>query len=783
MKIAIVTLFSDNYGNKLQNYALQALLESMGHEVKTIIIKDGVKFHLLQSKNESIKKLRPRYVSQVISSRFKNKYPYKNQRDGIRASVKYGKTAFPKQLTEARRKAFETFSEQFLHIDNNILNQGANWNSGKYDAYICGSDQIWNPTYASTGAAYFLQFAPEYKRIAFAPSFGLSSIPDALHTLYKEWLNGIPYLSVREEQGAKIIKELTGRDALVVPDPTLCLGREQWGQVEKKPTFANDQPYVLTYFLGNETNKYRRYIEAYAKQAGAKIINLFDMREPEYFAADPAEFVWLVHHAKAMFTDSFHGTVFSIIFHTPFLAFDRVESGGTGISSRIETLLKMAGLEIRQFGRIIVNDFSIIDFSQSDKAIFERVKTAKSFLSDSLRAAEIEARKVDSQEPLQYVQRKTNDCTGCAACVGVCPVNCITMEADEEGFRYPKIDLDKCIHCNKCRKLCEKARSEIVEQRNEKAYVSYSKNTDIRSTSSSGGIFSELANRVIDLGGSVYGVGFTENWYVTHQCAESKSEVEKLRGSKYVQSEMDSCFVEIRDKLEQDKLVYFSGTPCQVDGLLTFLKKEYDNLITQDIICHGVPSPDVWKEYVNIRSKGEPISRISFRDKTYGWHYFSMYIHSGKRKYIKRADEDTFIRLFLDNVILRPSCYNCHHKHLHRKADITIADCWGNTSGVKDDDKGISLIFANTEKGQRLISEISGNLEMNEIPFEKAVSSQGAMTKSVPYNQNRELFFSMAKEFGMGNTLDKWYGSSNPMLIKRKIGYRKYKLAKRIRKK
>lgn len=783
MKIGIVTIFGDNYGNKLQNYALQALLESMGHEVKTIIVKDGVKFHLLQSKNESIKKLRPRYVSQVMSSRFKNKYPYKNQRDGIRASVKYGKTAFPKQLSEARRKAFETFSEQFLHIDNNILNQGANWNSGKYDAYICGSDQIWNPTYASTGAAYFLQFASEKMRIAFAPSFGLSSIPDALQPLYREWINDIPYLSVREEQGAKIIKELTGRDALVVPDPTLCLSREQWGQVEKKPTFADDQPYVLTYFLGNETNKYRRYIEAYAKQAGAKIINLFDMREPEYFAADPAEFVWLVHHAKAMFTDSFHGTVFSIIFHTPFLAFDRVESGGTGISSRIETLLKMAGLEIRQFGRIIVNDFSIIDFSQSDKAIFERVKIAKSFLSDSLRAAEIEARKVDSQEPLQYVQRNMNDCTGCAACVGVCPVNCITMEADEEGFRYPKIDLDKCIHCNKCRKLCEKAQSEIVEQRNEKAYVSYSKNTEIRSTSSSGGMFSELANRVIDSDGSVYGVGFTENWHVTHQCAESKSEVEKLRGSKYVQSEMDSCFVEIRDKLEQDKLVYFSGTPCQVDGLLAFLDKEYDNLITQDIICHGVPSPEVWKEYVNIRSKGEPISRISFRDKTYGWHYFSMCIKTEKKKYLRRLDEDVYIRLFLDNVTLRPSCYNCHHKHLHRKADITIADCWGNTSGVKDDDKGISLAFANTEKAQRLIDEISENLENKEIPFEKAVSSQGAMTKSVPYNQNRDLFFSMIKDHGMENTLEKWYGSSNPMLIKRKIGYRKYKLAKRIRKK
>lgn len=781
MKVAIVTLFGDNYGNKLQNYALQALLESMDHEVKTIIVKDGVKLNCPESRKDRLKKLTPKYVFRVMLSRFKNKYPYKNQRDGIRASIKFGKTESPKELTETRRTAFKSFSDQFLHIVENTLFPGESKYIDIYDAYICGSDQIWNPTYKSTGSAYFLQFAPEYKRIAFAPSFGLSRIPDALHTLYKKWLNGIPYLSVREEQGAKIIKELTGRDALVVPDPTLCLNREQWEEAEKKPEFADGQPYVLTYFLGNETNKYRRFIEAYAKQAGAKIINLFDMREPEYYVTDPAEFIWLIHHAKAMFTDSFHGTVFSIIFHTPFLVFDRIESGGTKMSSRIETLLKMTNLENQQFGKGSEKEFSGVDFSSSDYEISIRAELAKEYLIDSLYKVKEESREITVREPLPFVQENKNDCTGCAACVGVCPVNCITMEADKEGFRYPKIDLDKCIHCNKCRKLCEAAQSEIVEKRNEKAYVSYSKNTEIRFTSSSGGMFSELANRVIDSGGSVYGVGFTENWHVTHQCAESKSEVEKLRGSKYVQSEMDSCFVEIRDKLEQDKLVYFSGTPCQVDGLLTFLNKEYDNLITQDIICHGVPSPEVWKEYVNIRSKGQPISRISFRDKTYGWHYFSMCIETNQKNYVKRLDEDVYTRLFLDNVILRPSCYNCHHKHLHRKADITIADCWGNTSGVKDDDKGISLIFANTEKGQRLISEISGNLEMNEIPFEKAVSSQGAMTKSVPYNQNRDLFFSLVEESGMRKTIEKWYGGKNPVLLKSKIGYRKYKLAKIIK--
>ena len=212
----------------------------MSHvELYSIIIKDGVKLNCLESRKDKLKKLAPMYVFQVMSSRFKNKYPYKNQRDGIRASIKFGKTESPKELTETRRTAFKSFSDQFLHIVENTLLPGESKYIDIYDAYICGSDQIWNPTYKSTGSAYFLQFAPEYKRIAFAPSFGLSRIPDALHTLYKKWLNGIPYLSVREEQGAKIIKELTGRDALVVPDPTLCLTRKQWGQVEKKPSFTS----------------------------------------------------------------------------------------------------------------------------------------------------------------------------------------------------------------------------------------------------------------------------------------------------------------------------------------------------------------------------------------------------------------------------------------------------------------------------------------------------------------------------------------------------------------
>ena len=582
---------------------------------------------------------------------------------------------------------------------------------------------------------------------------------------------------MREEKGAQLIKELTGRDVPVLPDPTLCLSRDQWESVESKPGFADDQPYVLTYFLGNETNKYRKFIENYAKQIDAKIIDLFDMREPEYYSADPAEFVWLIHHAKAMFTDSFHGTVFSLIFHTPFLVFDRIESGGMGMSSRIETLLGMVGSEDRMFGK--TTDITGIDFARADKIIASRAETAKDFLGGALRGVENASAGDDAVSP--YVLSKKALCTGCAACAGACPVKCITMEADSEGFRYPVIDKSKCIHCGKCERICSEASAE-VDRSSEKAYAAWSKNTVLRSSSSSGGLFSELAGQILSLGGTVYGAGFDDDFKVIHKSADSAESLSALRGSKYVQSQTDACYSEIKDKLNNGEYVYFSGTPCQVDGLLAYLGKEYEKLFTQDIICHGVPSPSVWQEYLALKAKGSRVERVSFRDKTYGWHYFSMLIKTEKGKYIKRLDEDVFTRLFLENVILRPSCYTCRHKHLHRKADITIADCWGGTFGMKDEDKGISLAFANTEKGQKLMDKISGNLEIKEIPFEKASSAQGAMTKSVPYNQNRELFFSMAEKSGIRKTIEEWFGSDSEMLMKRKIGYRKYKIARRIKK-
>ena len=776
MKIGIITLFGENYGNKLQNLAVQKLFESKGCEAETIIVK--VKNGIIKptSLKHKLKKLNPLYIIKVLKQRFKNKYHYKNSRDGIIKSVRFVKKTNIDRLYKSREASFEQFTKQNLKLADfeltldNINDSRIN----EYDYFVAGSDQVWNPTYPHTSCINFLTFAPKHKRIALAPSFGLSSLPEYVKPIYKKWIGEIPSLSVRENKGAEIIKELTGRNAVVLADPTLCVSRQDWEKVEKKPTFDTAKPFVFTYFLGNETNSYRSFVEKYAKNNGYEIINIFDLREPEFYSVNPAEFVYLIHNAKMVFTDSFHGTVFSLIMHTPFVVFDRIENGGISMSSRIETLLNKFSMNKRHFNELDKKQIDNIDFSNVDQTIKNLQTETDGFLDKALQTKSFEE---ENKTFVEFLNNKI-DCCGCHACYNVCTQNCITMNADSEGFWYPNIDFNKCVHCNMCQKVCPAVTENKIENK-PVAYLGYNKNSIVRINSSSGGMFTPIAEYIIDRGGTVFGAAFNDRFEVEHSKVETLEELSKLRGSKYVQSKIGDTYKQVKSLLKDGKLVLFTGTPCQIEGLYSYLGKiNTENLFTQDIICHGVPSPKVWQEYLQYRANGAEIKNVSFRDKKYGWHYFSMRIDTDKKKYTKRLDEDLFIRLFLDNTILRPSCYDCKFKKEVRISDFTLADCWRPNSvksQLKDDDKGLSMMFVNTEKGKALFDKISDSYVIQNINYDLAIKSQSAATQSVTMNPNRKRFFSSVERSGFAFVPSNWYRFNPLGELKKKVIYYKGK--------
>ena len=341
-------------------------------------------------------------------------------------------------------------------------------------------------------------------------------------------------------------------------------------------------------------------------------------------------------------------------------------------------------------------------------------------------------------------------CNGCHSCYNACPQNAITMVEDQEGFLYPEIDQSKCIQCGLCQKVCKVMECRTIEE-NVQAFSCVNKNDEIRMKSSSGGVFSAFAEAIINKGGVVFGAAYTDNFIVRHICINNINDISKLRGSKYVQSTIGDTFREVKNYLDQDKYVFFTGTPCQINGLLSYLRKSYDKLYTQDIICHGVGSPLVWRKYLEKRKREVQgnITYLSMRDKTHGWRGLHMRIDCDNSiRYLKRQDSDTYLNGFLSNLFLRPSCYNCDHKYLPRKSDITVADFWDvqAVTGTVDDNKGVSLILINSEKGKCLFENIKDQLCYTQLEINNALANNYAVLNSVCMHNKRIKFFSKIQE-------------------------------------
>ena len=327
-------------------------------------------------------------------------------------------------------------------------------------------------------------------------------------------------------------------------------------------------------------------------------------------------------------------------------------------------------------------------------------------------------------------------CCGCSACAQACPVQCIAMQEDEEGFLYPQIDKAKCVNCGLCEKVCPILNVKPEAAGEPLAFAAYSKNELQRLSSSSGGIFSLLAEQTIRCGGVVFGAEMTEDCQSVHHIpAESIEELKRLRGSKYLQSDIEQTYIQAKQYLDNGRKVLFSGTPCEIEGLKSFLKKDYDNLLCIDLICHGVPSPKLWRKYVRFREKcaNAQARQTIFRHKHYGWKSFALLFEfSNNKAYEKVHSKDIYMQMFLQDLCLRPSCYQCQFKKKHRVSDITLADFWGcrNVCPEMDDDKGLSAVLIHSDKGKEAFKSIQSDVVSKQVDIEQVAVGNTALTQS-----------------------------------------------------
>lgn len=337
-------------------------------------------------------------------------------------------------------------------------------------------------------------------------------------------------------------------------------------------------------------------------------------------------------------------------------------------------------------------------------------------------------------------------CCGCGACVQKCPQKCISLIEDTEGFLYPKVDETKCIDCGLCEKVCHELHP-FDEHSPKNVYAAYNLNEDIRLKSSSGGIFYMLAEKTINEGGVVFGARFDKNWQVVIDCTEKKEGILAFMGSKYVQARTENTYQKAEYFLKQGRKVLYSGTPCQIAGLNHYLRKGYENLITVDFVCHGVPSPKVWSLYLNeVVKKVCKVKSVSFRSKLNGWKNFGFSVsYEGEENCVtilSDHNDDKYMKAFLSDIILRPSCYNCKAKQGKSKSDLTIADFWGidNEIPEMDDDKGTGLVLVHSPKG-KLALDFS-NMKYIETSLDIASKYNPGLQSSITRPERREYFFS-----------------------------------------
>ncbi len=765
-KVGIVSCyFQKNYGSMLQAYATKKVLDNNNIPNETINIDNNKDFK---------KGKRKYYLTKLFDYKF------------IKAKFGMAKLKLDKKINKElgknigiRNKKYNEFKREFNLSrrckDYSDLTRLA---SEKYNNIIVGSDQLWLPVNV-VADYYTLNWVPEeINKISYATSFGVSKVPNKYYEKYTRFLKRINHLSTREESGVKLIKDIAGIEAKLVADPTLLLTKDEWEKETDSKRIIKEK-YILCYYLGSNI-EHRKFAERLREETGCKIVSLnhadeyvkYSDKFCDYALYDigPREWINLVKNAEYVCTDSFHGTVFAITFNKIFFDFRRYNvKSKVSTNSRIDSLLHVAGISTERIltgkedAKEVLN--YKIDYNSVNKNIDKFRQDSKKWLLDAIDYEE------DTSKHINITDKA--DCCGCTACMNICPKKAIEMEEDEEGFLYPHINKEKCVDCGLCKKTCPILNNKITKKE-QKGYILNNKDLNVRKDSTSGGFITPIAEYIIDKGGVVFGAAFDEKLNVFHKKIDKKEEIYQIRKSKYVQSDLRNSFVEAKAELENGKWVLFTGTPCQVEGLLKYLGKKYSNLITVDLACRSIPSCKFYRKYKGFVKKNklnnEEITNINFRDKSvYGYKYSVMTCKSANHTISRGQESDPFLRAFFSDLSVRPSCYSCAFKKNYPESDFRIWDCFFAEYFEKrmGDNLGTTRLLINSSKGIRVFGELSDEYDYVEIPVSQLINDLKELRVSVSKPKNREQFFKDMNSMEVNSFFNKYFSNNIKIKMKR----------------
>lgn len=786
-KVGIVSCyFKNNYGSMLQAYASQKVLEDNSIPNETINISE------LSDFSKGKKKY---YISQITNFKF-----IKAKLGMIKLKLRAKINTNLKRNFAIRNKKFEEFKRKFnLTKSFSTYKELNEYSSKRYSDVIVGSDQLWLPVNVVSDY-YTLNWVPsEINKISYATSFGISSIPKKYNEIYSKFLKRINHISVRENNAVKLVKDVSECDARLVCDPTLLLTKEEWMDIQEEKPILNEK-YIFCYFLGNNI-EHRKVVERLKEKTGYKIVSINHCDEyvkySDTFAdiipydVGPSEFVNYIRNAEYVCTDSFHGTVFSIINNTKFFTFERFnKKSKMSTNSRVHSLLEIVDLK----NRLISGSENVeelmkqkIDFNKVNKKLENFRNESKEWLLKSITWKTDDIKHINIEEK--------SDCCGCTACKNICPKVAIEMVEDSEGFKYPKINKDKCIDCGLCKRVCPILNNKKEVKHEQDGYVINNKDTQVRKESTSGGAFSAIANYIISKGGYVFGAAFEKDFTVTHQCVNTEKDLARFRNSKYVQSSPEDTFKQVRELLKENKLVCYSGTPCQIEGLRSYLQKDYENLILVDVVCRAVPSPKLLRTYLNYikenKLNNEEIERVAFRDKSkYGYKYTLMTVKSKNHIYQEGIDTDPYLRAFFTGLAIRPSCENCKFKKQYRISDFTMWDCFNveNFNKEMDDNIGTTRLLVQSEKGRKIFEEIKDNINYKKIDNSILIRDSRELVRTTHNNPGRTKFFEDFNEMSYEEINKKYFPNNFKTKFERfsrrkLVNLKSYKIIKKIGKK